>query len=120
MSDTDTKTLAAELREAASLMRERTQAVPQEWRLVRTQIIAVGTDQLPGTDVIGECQVPARAAYVASMHPAVVLAVADWLENEAKAAVLVANAEDTASILGLPDSRAVAVARAYLGRPDPA
>jgi hypothetical protein len=50
--------------------------------------------------------------YIASMHPAVALAVADWLENEARATEGMA---DEAPVLGLPDSHALATARAYLG-----
>lgn len=104
-------TPAETLRAAAKLMRERAEAVPQNWCLVRSQIIAVGTGRLAGTDVIGDCQVPARAAYVASMHPGVALAVADWLE--------LAAGLDDATVFPAGDEvftrRALAVARAYLG-----
>lgn len=74
---------SAILLEAARHLRELAAPVPREWRLVRSQIIAVGTDRLDGTDVIGECQVRERAVYVASMHPGVALAVADLLETSA-------------------------------------
>lgn len=106
---------AGELREAARRLRELAAPVPLDWQLVRSQIIAVGTDRMPGTDVIGECQVPARAAYVASMHPGVALAVADWLETEAG----VYEAYEYSHSLGYPTSAqtaaALKTARAYLG-----
>lgn len=53
---------AGELREAARLLRERAGRVPRDWRLIGSQIVAVGTDRLPGTDVIADAQRPERAA----------------------------------------------------------
>ena len=115
---------ADELRHAAKLMRDRAEAAtPGPWEASGRVV-----DQAAGdyADVIGsevECMaycyggtavlpVKADAEYIASMHPAVALAVADWLDNEAAATELVA-AEGPA--LGLPTRAAVALARAYLG-----
>lgn len=98
------------LKDAATLMRERAGRVPKTWRLGRSQIIAVGTDRLDGADVIGECQVPERAAYVASMHPGVALAVADLLDKIAWMGSL-----DPEMLGRVGCDEAIAIARAYLG-----
>jgi hypothetical protein len=103
-------TPAQELRAAAKLMRERAEAVPRYWRLFGSQIIAVGTDRLDGADVIGDCQVSERAAYVASMHPGVALAVADWLEVYAERFTGWTGPHISAEL-----GSTLAVARAYLG-----
>ena len=96
-----------ELREAAKLMRERASLVPPPpWHQVGCQ---VNTDD--SGNVIAQSGLPERAQYVASMHPGVALAVADWLDNEATATEGMA---DEAPVLGLPDRCAIAVARAYL------
>ena len=97
-----------ELRAAAKLMRERASLMPPPpWRLHRTQITTGD-----GMNVIADSGLPERSRYVASWHPGVALAVADWLDIEA-------------GILekGLPDptggwAEARAVARAYLGSTD--
>lgn len=103
-------TPAEMLRQAAKLMRERAEAVPQDWRLIDSQIVAAGTGTLPGTDVIGTCMIPARAAYVAGMHPGVALAVADWLDVAADWVAAARALETSRWVTG-----ALAVARAYLG-----
>ena len=76
---TDTPRVAEpsqELREAARLMRERATLVPPPpWHLIGCQ---VNTDD-PG-NVIAQSGLPDRAQYIASMHPGVALAVADWLD----------------------------------------
>ena len=90
-----------ELRAAAKLMRERASLVPPPpWHLHRTQIT---TDD--GANVIADSGLPERSRYVASWHPGVALAVAEWLEAEA------ADAE----VFPLRFPQALAVARAYLG-----
>jgi hypothetical protein len=50
--------------------------------------------------------------YIAGMHPAVALAVADWLDNEAQAAEAIPAGSP---VLGPLIRHALAVARAYLG-----
>lgn len=109
-------TPAEEIREAARLMRERAQAVargPWHWQ-------ALGDHGYPqrvvneGAVLIAECFTSpdatrvVEAEYIASWHPAVAFAVADWLN----------------SFAGRLDDReydyrdwnaALAVARAYLG-----
>lgn len=113
------------LREAAALMRERAEvATPGLWRLadlaganeVWSDRDPAGWDSLmvattatrlnpnPGATGHGD------AAHIASWHPAFALVVADWLDATA-------DARDVALAFGMgePD-RALAVARAYLGR----
>lgn len=107
---------AAELRAAAKLMRERAQAVPQDWRLIRTQI--VGDEH--GVNVIATCMVRERAAYVASWHPAVALAIAGWLDETADgydrySAIASGAAGFVAGDAGGDPDPALMVARAYLG-----
>lgn len=109
-------TPAAELREAARLMRERAGCVPQTWCLFQSQIIAVGTDRLPGADVIATCMVPERAAYVASMHPGVALPVADLLEGVAALADTLTRNDYTAAEQSAHIAPALKIARAYLGK----
>jgi hypothetical protein len=108
---TTTPDPAAELRAAASLMRERAGLVPPSpWFIHGRQVTTHD-----GCNVISDSGRPERTQYIASMHPAVALAVADWLENEADAADLVQRtAIDPHEMLGLPDRHALAVARAYL------
>lgn len=102
---------AALLRRAASLIRERTALVPPSpWY---GAVHDVTTHD--GLNVIASSGLTVRAQYVASWQPAVALAVADWLENEARATEGMA---DEAPVLGLPDRHAIAVARAYLGETD--
>lgn len=103
-----------ELSEAAKLMRERAAGVPRDWCLIGSQIVAVGTEALPGTDVIGTCMVPQRAAYVAGMPPPVALAVADLLDSVAARwlGVPAGPAEPEAEDI----EAALAVARAVPGR----
>jgi hypothetical protein len=127
---------AAQLRAAAKLMRERaTEAETPgyesdhpgkpwcpEWTYTVVRHVSRNVD----TDCSAhpwdsenerDCNRWGRHAgyHIAGMHPGVALAVADWLEAEAAAADLVANDPVTARAVGLPDKRALAVARAYLG-----
>jgi hypothetical protein len=100
------------LREAARLMRERAQAaqaiadVIGDWwsdEGLRDAFAAVTGDvDVPMTGAAED------AAHIASWHPAVALAVADWLD-------LVADGLTELDVRTLPGDRALAVARAYLG-----
>lgn len=111
---------AEELREAARLMRVRAEAAtPGRWDAdgdERGDVYNPGVHNYPpdGTETVwvAECgPVEGRgyqdAEHIAGWHPAVALAVADWLDRAAHTAT------------GLPDHcadvLALAVARAYLG-----
>ena len=103
------------LREAAAKMRERAEAAtPGPWRVGAEG--SEGSRVNPATgdkredshwiaSVNGRVQPEDgyNAAHIASWHPAVALAVADWLD-----------AEDTHQFG--PTEHAITVARAYLGR----
>jgi hypothetical protein len=103
------------LRRAARLMRERAEAAsPAPWR---NEPGSVGRQAdgkpWPSTYVAHSANLPrfkvhsvADAEHIASWHPAVALAVADWLAYEAA----FCEVEDVP-----PSPQAVAVARAYLG-----
>ncbi len=114
-------TPAETLREAARLMRERAQAAtPGPWVARHHPGLLVGYAQgpsprdengfsqehmgrvLPG---YGGTVYPWDAAHIASWHPAVALAVADWLEVTAR----------DVGTSSLSFHSAIAVARAYLG-----
>jgi len=70
---------AALLRQAAALIRERAGLVPPSpWFIHGRQVTTHD-----GCNVISDSGRPERTQYIASMHPAVALAVADWLESEA-------------------------------------
>lgn len=91
---------AAELRQAAALMRERAEAAPDD--------MATPSD-MTGWACDGSWIVDydERAAnHFAHWHPAVALAVADWLDTEAN---------HVESGYGQRGGQALAVARAYLG-----
>ena len=107
------------LREAAALMRQRAEAATEgPWSLTYISEAAVpsqhavdrhyvmgcfdGNPKNP-TGPAAMCEFPADADYIASWHPAVALAVADWLDNAAR-------------IWPFDGPPALAVARAYLGR----
>jgi hypothetical protein len=111
------ETLAATIRRAAALMRERAEAAPRgPWRTGA----GVGGTGYPKL-ILNEDEVfaaaewtmarswPAAGDYIASMHPLVALAVASWLEIEAEI-VRRALPDDSGSI-----HPALRVARAYLG-----
>ena len=97
------------LRRAAALMRERVKdAAPSPWR-------EVGDGELLGCFAVVCCGsaefnvapavIPAHADHIASWHPAVALAVADWLDATAK----------TSAPYRAEFPHAVGVARTYLG-----
>lgn len=107
-------TTATDLRRAARLMRERAEAAsrtaPSPWIVQEMEIctddqepieaISVVTSQIHWRDAA------AQRAHVASWHPAVAVAVADWLDSVASVAERLG---------GTTEPRALAVARAYLG-----
>jgi len=97
------------LRRAAALMRERAEdAAPSPWR-------EVGDGELLGCYAVVCCGsaefnvapavIPANAEHIASWHPAVALAVADWLDVTASTLVTYRAGY----------AEALTVARAYLG-----
>lgn len=114
---------ANELREAAALMRERAEAAKSwegAWQVHETKpgrVIEVKGD---GWDdaIVASCvdyggseNGTEAAAHIASWHPVVALAVADWLDSTADG---LERRGVTARVR--PDERAaLAVARAYLG-----
>lgn len=116
------------LRRAAALMRERADAAtPGCWLQAFEQdgeVLADGSgyagDYYPSSDVhiyeydghvVGEVNTerPDDAAHIASWHPAVALAVADWLELQAR------RLDGVGLGMIVADHPALAVARAYLG-----
>jgi hypothetical protein len=109
MSDVDT------LRKAAAQMRERAQAAtPGPWSTVSgasnvwrfpeegSPTVVVGGNHSHGHVALLDAQ------HIASWHPAVALAVADWL-------ALVAHLLDEGFAANAETGKALAVARAYLG-----
>lgn len=134
------------LRHTAALMRERANDVwdyhkspwhttpgPAGWAVVRS--IGVIDDTFNGESgvqhdtYVFQMDTPGTAEHIASWHPAVALAVADWLDHEAdrharglhgiEAAEAAGASERTLASLRVAAERAVApalaVARAYLG-----
>lgn len=118
---------APELREAAALMRERAKAADSQGAWEVGMRYSRGADWIrpvydnDGTvceihegdadDAPGSCE--DLAAHIASWHPVVALAVADWLEQMARGMA-------GTSYGDLPfEDAALAVARAYLGTEDP-
>ena len=105
---------AETLRRAASLMRERAEAASREPAYLDDHWVYEGGEDGDGIfwavtrnkgDTVAASLFPKVSAHIASWHPAVALAVADWLE-----------------IMATPHAEgyrgpAVAVARAYLGEP---
>ena len=107
---------ADQLRRAAAQMRDGAQGhgIPDSpwltqpsWDDPSEADVKAHDPQMPTLpyDVASELE-PRLAAHIASWHPAVALAVADWLADEAAGA-------QTAT--GQPTAHALAVARAYLG-----
>lgn len=114
------------LRRAAALMRERANdATGSPWQHIPTEdeagcsdayVIALTGHSSIGEDV-GESMTPEDAQHIASWHPAVALAVADWLEDEADQIPPGATHAMTGGGMEIPIAEAPAVraARAYLG-----
>ena len=89
------------LRRAASLMRERAEPI-KDWYSAKAWAT---------TTPFGAPIDPADAEHIASWHPAVALAVADWLDNISEAWRFSRRAPASSV-------KALAVARAYLGQED--
>lgn len=113
------------LRRAAALMRERanhasdaswkpvTEQVPlcphDEFTYIRHRVTAPGWDTGDARTNVAETDGPDDALHIASWHPIVAFAVADWLDDTA----VWANRPE--SQLSTTVQRALTVARAYLG-----
>jgi hypothetical protein len=105
------------LREAAALMRERAEAAtPGPWECYGDHLVwpsekgPAANDPIAGFGPTHE----ETATHIASWHPVVALAVADWLEHAAMVADEVQSVGLTYG--GTDGAPALAVARAYLGR----
>jgi hypothetical protein len=101
------------LRRAASLMRERAEAAdPSPWDAECPDVVGASDEWIVyASNGDHERSIP----HIASWHPAVALAVADWLEAEAEAHFHIG--DEVRSIYDQPNmgGPALAVARAYLG-----
>ncbi len=116
---------AEELREAAALMRSRAEkAAAQSGPEWTCRVQVAGYAWLEPAH-IGLHGYQSTAEHIASWHPAVALAVADWLDAEARKREAIEGfdraygAEPDAGILAARANDigpALAVARAYLGR----
>lgn len=96
------------LRRAAALMRERADwATPGPWhaKITDDRQWCLVTNGDPEVGVAAQCADDDDADHLASWHPDVALAVADWLDDEG----IHFDADDTTH------ARAIAVARTYLG-----
>lgn len=114
------------LREAAALMRRNAEtAEPGRWKLWGMSVMADprGTSDVADAIDVAACHTPStaerllhtgNARHIASWHPVVALAVADWLDWEADESERF-QAQTLAPRQMVP-RRALAVARAYLGR----
>jgi hypothetical protein len=73
------------LRKAAEILRERAKAATQgEWKADGAEVHALFRGLGYYLAVIEDDETrPVDAAYIATMHPAVGLALADWLDDEA-------------------------------------
>lgn len=108
------------LREAAALMRKRAEAaMPGPWE----QTGVMGSEYNDVVDCPGAASIVAdtdtsdeNAEHIASWHPDVALAVADWLEATAREFDALGDPDLSRHPLDGRRTAAVAVARAYLGR----
>ena len=111
------------LRRAASLMRERAEgATPGPWDECAVKTFEGTYDCLAPTGTQYEiCRLPrtpqgsADSWHLASWHPAVALAVADWLDAEASRVERHHLAVTFDDFAVAAEPKALAVARAYLG-----
>jgi hypothetical protein len=121
-------TPAEELRTAAKLIRERAEAVSspdwpgKPWQVTECSehgcpcIVYQGDykpfdePQVPGIQYVADAESPADAEHIASWHPLVALAVADWLDAEYRH-----SKADYPSDIECVDNLPLMVARAYLG-----
>ena len=101
------------LRQAAALMRERAEAVTA--RLTKCE----RPDECSSDGFCGSPQLadmwPNNAEHIASWHPAVALAVADWLDATARELDALGDPDLSAHPQDGRRTSALAVARAYLG-----
>lgn len=120
------------LREAAALMREQAEAATQPvnsqgWIIDNEDPFALVTEVYtgplsPGSRDVATTGTAADAAYIAAIHPAVALAVADWLDAAYADWHRKEHSLGDRSIRAMsgetnePDARALTVALTYLGR----
>lgn len=106
---------AETLRKAAALMRERAEAADtgHPWSAFR-YIVAGGPPESTMGDVASTWPDTsgATAAHIASWHPTVALAVADWLDAEA---LRTYSDHERCEASDCPKRAALEVARTYLG-----
>jgi hypothetical protein len=101
------------LREAARLMRERVEALSPEFDWYSPHAMAALLAENPTHTRLGDPLACAHdAAHIAAWHPAVALAVADWLDAEARR---FEECQEFLPAMSGVDPNALAVARAYLG-----
>lgn len=115
---------ARTLRRAAALMRERAQAATAgPWSLVpgAANVWHFPEEGAPAVVVkaIGRAVGMSDAEHIASWHPAVALAVADWLDVAADSPTCICDCHLADGDPHCEHSAALAVARAYLGEPAP-
>lgn len=101
---------AETLREAARLMRERAECLAP----VRWEGSPHGDVHTTDTDWVCDSGSGETAEHIASWHPDVALAVADWLDSTANDVEHVHS--PVYNLTSTTVARAVAVANAYLGR----
>jgi len=113
---------AETLRRAASLMRERAEgATPGPWTCYGDHLVWPSEQGPAANDpilaMVGEAHEDS-AEHIASWHPAVALAVADWLDAVAEAWPI-SEPDYGLSVRAeaVGHRQALAVARAYLGEP---
>jgi len=105
-------TPADTLRSAARLMRGRAHAAEgPPWVIHPAEHRPHGYDVVADRLVVAEVPCPACVQHVASWHPGVALAVADWLDEEADDAATTHQSIDLEHVY----RSALAVARGYLG-----
>lgn len=112
---------------AAALMRERAEkAEPGRWKLWGMSVLAdpKGTSDVEDGIPVAVAATPStssrrlhtgNAEHIASWHPAVALAVADWLDATARELDSLGDPDLTGHPLDGRRTAALAVARAYLG-----
>lgn len=124
MTDQVTAPPSVLLREAARIMRERAKAAtPGPWEAGRIGLmggrVGLVITQPHGSFVMVDRDNEARiedAKHIASWHPAVALAVADWLDYAAaRAECKIANGGGEVPVWS-HERDALSVARVYLGR----
>lgn len=106
-----------ELRAAATLMRERARgtAEPAPWFAMRSGAVASITESSKIAFTVAETSKGAgtTADHIASWHPGVALAVADWLDGIASKEAARVSCGTRYPVTGIDE--ALTVARAYLG-----